>query len=165
MEISKKSLDIYIGYKFLIALIYELHVLVNSVHLASSFLWWSMTFVVVAIIRPLNKEGNLSAILPRFRKIVLFVSTISIVSGLILFGINNNYRYYELLYTFGGNMVFISGVLSLFVYYNVLMGSKKRSITVISKKIKGFNGRIPIMLFSMLTVSLILMILVSKVFL
>ena len=165
MEISKKNLDINIGYKFLIALIFELHVLINSIHLASSFLWWSMTFVVVAIIRPLNKKGNLSAILPRFRKIVLFVSTISIVSGLILFGINNNYRYYELLYTFGGNMVFISGVLSLFVYYNVLSGGKKRSITVISKKIKGFNSRIPIMLFSMLTVSLTLMILVSKVFL
>jgi hypothetical protein len=162
---SKKSLDIYIGYKFLIALIYELQILINSVHLASSFLWWSMTFVVVAIIRPLNKKGNLSVILPRFRKIVLCVSTVSIVSGLVLFGINNNYRYYELLYTFGGNTIFISGVLSLFVYYNVLSGGRKRSITVITKKIKGFNGRIPIMLFSMLTLSLILMILISKVFL
>jgi hypothetical protein len=119
----------------------------------------------VAIIRPLNKKGNLSVILPRFRKIVLCVSTVSIVSGLVLFGINNNYRYYELFYTFEGNTIFISGVLSLFVYYNVLSGGRKRSITVISKKIKGFNGGIPIMLFSMLTLSLILMILISKVFL
>ena len=62
-------------------------------------------------------------------------------------------------------MVFISGILSLFVYYNVLSGGKNRSITVISKKIKGFNDRIPIMLFSMLTMSLILMILISRVFL
>jgi nitric oxide reductase large subunit len=143
----------------------EIQILVNSIHLASSFLWWSMTFVVLAIIRPLNKKGNLSVILPRFRKIVLCVSTVSIVSGLILFGINSNYRYYELFYTFGGNMVFISGILSLFVYYNVLSGGKNRSITVISKKIKGFNDRIPIMLFSMLTMSLILMILISRVFL
>jgi hypothetical protein len=165
MESSDKSLEIYIVYKFLIALIYELQILVNGVHLASSFLWWSMTFVVVAIIRPLNKKGNLSVILPRFRKIVLFVSTISIVSGLILFGINNNYRYHELFYTFGGNVVFISGMLSLFVYYNVLSGGKKRSITVLSKKIKGFNDRIPLMLFSMLTISIILMILTSNMLL
>lgn len=165
MEGSKKSLEIYIGYKFLIALIYESQILVDGVHLASSFLWWSMTFVVVAIIRPLNKKGNLSVILPRFRKIVLFVSTISIVSGLILFGINNNYRYYELFYTSGGNAVFISGILSLFVYYNVLSGGKKRSITVISKKIKGFNDQIPLMLFSMLTISIIVMILASNVLL
>jgi hypothetical protein len=124
-----------------------------------------MTFVVVAIIRPLNKKGNLSVILPRLRKIVLFVATISIFSGLILFGINNNYRYYELFYTFGGKSVFISGILSLFVYYNVLSGGKKRSITVISKKIKGFNDRIPLILFSMLTISIILMILTSNVLL
>ena len=164
MERGKKSLDIYIGYKFLIALIYELQVLINSIHLASSFLWWSMTFVVVAIVRPLNKKGNLSVILPRVRKIVLCVSTVSIVSGLVLFGINNNYRYYELLYTFGGNIVLMAGVLSLFVYYNVLSGGKKRPITVLPKKIKGFNGQIPIMLFSMLTASLVLMIFISKGF-
>ena len=146
-------------------MVYELQILIDGIHLASSFLWWSMTFVVMAIIRPLNKKGNLSVILPRFRKIVLSVSTVSIVSGLILFGINSNYRYYELFYTFGGNMIFISGILSLFVYYNVLSGGKKRSTTVISKKIKGFNNQIPIMLFSMLTVSLILMVLISRVFL
>jgi hypothetical protein len=55
--------------------------------------------------------------------------------------------------------------LSLFVYYNVLSGGKKRSITVISKKIKGFNDQIPLMLFSMLTISIILMILTSNILL
>src|ERR671921_383407 len=57
-----KHLEIYIGYGLLITLIYESQVIVGIIHLVSSFLWWSITFVVVAIIRPANRSGVLSLI-------------------------------------------------------------------------------------------------------
>src|SRR6476659_9444752 len=84
----------YIKLKFLIAVIYELHIFIDIIHLMSSFLWWSITFVVVLIVRPLNKIGNFFIILPKIQKIFLYVSTVSIVSGFILFGINTDFQYY-----------------------------------------------------------------------
>lgn len=130
----------------------------------SSFLWWSITFVVVVIIRPLNKTGSLSTILPRIQKIVLYDSTVAIVSGFVFFGINTNYQYYKLFNNYWGNLILISGILSLFVYYNVLSGGKIRSIFIKLKMPLKFYNQTPIILFFMITISLILMILISKVF-
>ena len=81
-------------------MIYDLNIFISIIHLMSSFLWWSITFVVVLIVRPLNKTGNLSIILPKIQKIVLYASTVSIISGFILFGINTDFQYYKLFYTF-----------------------------------------------------------------
>src|SRR5919112_3322868 len=119
-----KHLEIYIGYGLLIALIYESQVIVGIIHLVSSFLWWSITFVVVAIIRPANRSGVLSVILPKVQKIVIAVSTVSTVSGLILFGINTNYQFYALFLTAWGNVILVAGILSLIVYCNVVSGGK-----------------------------------------
>ncbi len=130
----------------------------------SSFLWWSITFIVVVVIRPLNKTGNLSIILPKIQKIVLYASTVSVVSGFIFFGINADYHYYKLFNTFWGTMILISGVLSLFVYYNIISGGKMRSIFIKLKMPTKFYNQTPIVLFSMITVSLFLMILLSKIF-
>ena len=62
--------------------------------------------MVVIIIRPLNKTGNLSIILLRIQKVVVYTSTVSIVSGIVFFGINTNYQYYKLFYTTWGNIIF-----------------------------------------------------------
>ncbi len=121
-------------------------------------------FVVILIIRPLNKTGSLSVILPKIQKIILYSSTVSITSGLILFSINTGYQYYKLFYTIWGNIILISGIFSLFVFYNILSGGKIRSILIKLKMPQKFYNQIPLVLFSLITVSLILMILVSKVF-
>ncbi len=155
----------YIKLKFLIAVIYDLHIFINIIHLMSSFLWWSITFVVVLIVRPLNKTGNLSIILPKIQKIVLYASTVSIVSGFIFFGINTDFQYYKLFYTWWGNVVLISGIFSLFVYFNIISGGGVRSIFIKLKMPKKFYNQTPVILFSMITISIILMILISKVLL
>jgi hypothetical protein len=155
----------YIKLKFLIAVIYELHIFINIIHLMSSFLWWSITFVVVLIVRPLNKTGNLSIILPKIQKIVLYSSTVSIVSGFIFFGIITDFQYNKLFYTWWGNVVLISGISSLFVYFNIVSGGGVRSIFIKLKMPKKFYNQTPIILFSMITISIILMILISKVLL
>ncbi len=130
----------------------------------SSFLWWSITFVVVVIIRPLNKTGKLSIILPKIQKIVLYTSIVSIVSGFIYFGINTDYQYYKLFYTLGGRMILISGVFSILVFYNIISGGKMRSIFIKLKLPLKFYDQTPVVIFSMITISIILMILISKVF-
>jgi hypothetical protein len=130
----------------------------------SSFLWWSITFVVVLIVRPLNKTGNLSIILPKIQKIVLYTSTVSIISGFIFFGIDTDYQYFKLFYTGWGNMILISGIFSLFVYYNIISGGMMRSIFIKLKMPLKFYNQTPVVLFSMITISIILMILISKVF-
>ena len=149
---------------FFILLIYELQIVTNIIHMISSFLWWSFTFMVVIIIRPLNKTGNLSIILPRIQKVVLYTATVSIITGIIFFGINTNYQYYKLFYTTWGNIILISGILSLLVYYNVISGGKMRLIFIKLKLPGKFYNQTPIVLFSMITISLTLMILIAKVF-
>jgi hypothetical protein len=127
-------------------------------------MWWSFTITGVFIIRPLNKTGNLSIVLPKIQKIVTFVSTISIFSGLVFFGINNNFQYYKLFTTVWGNIILIAGILSLFVYYNVISGGKIQSFVIKSKFPRKLFNLIPLVLFSMITLCLMLMILISKVF-
>ena len=155
----------YIKSKFLIAVIYNLDIFISIIHLMSSFLWWSITFVVVLIVRPLNKTGNLSIILPKIQKIVLYASTVSIISGFILFGINTDFQYYKLFYTGWGNIVLISGIFSLFVYFNIISGGGVRLILIKLKMPLKFYNQTPVILFSMITISIILMILISKVLL
>lgn len=132
--------------------------------MVSSFLWWSFTFMVVMIIRPFNKTGNLSIILPRIQKIVLYSATVSIMSGIVFFGINTNYEYYKLINTTWGNIILISGILSLLVYYNVISGGKMRLIFIKLKLPSKFYNQTPLALFSMITISLTLMILITKLF-
>jgi hypothetical protein len=119
---------------------------------------------VVFIIRPLNKTGSLSIVLPKIQKTVSFASTISIFSGLVFFGINNNFQYYKLFTTFWGNIILIAGILSLFVYYNVMSGGKIQSIVIKLKFPRKLFNSIPLILFSMITLCLMLMILISKMF-
>lgn len=157
-------MEIYIGYKFLIALIYESQVLIGIIHLVSSFLWWSITFVVVAIIRPANRSGVLSVILPKVQKIVIAVSTVSIISGFIIFGISTNYQFYSLFLTSWGNMILVSGILSLIVYCNVVSGGKISEMIIKLNKLPILPNHIPIVFFSMITITLTFMILVSKVY-
>ncbi len=157
-------MEIYIGYKFLIALIYESQVLIGIIHLVSSFLWWSITFVVVAIIRPANRFGILSVILPKFQKVVISVSTVSIISGFILFGINTNYQFHALFLTSWGNMILVSGILSLIVYCNVVSGGKISEMIIKLNKLPKLANHIPLVFFLMITITLIFMILVSKVY-
>jgi hypothetical protein len=156
------KIGIYIRYDFLFVLIYELQIFINIIHLISSFMWWNIMFVVVLIIRPLNKTGSLSVILPKFQKIILYSSIVSITSGLILFGINTGYQYYKLFFTLWGNIILISGILSLLVFYNILSGGRLRLILIRLKMPQKFYNQVPIMLFCMITISLFLMILVSK---
>lgn len=120
--------------------------------------------MVVAIIRPANRSGVLSVILPKVQKIVIAVSTVSIISGFIIFGISTNYQFYSLFLTSWGNMILVSGILSLIVYCNVVSGGKISEMIIKLNKLPILPNHIPIVFFSMITITLTFMILVSKVY-
>ncbi len=145
-------------------LIYPLQILFNIVHLISSFIWWNLMFVVILIIKPLNKNGNLSILLPKFQKIVFYTSIVSLTSGFILFGVNTNFQYYMLFYTTWGNVIVLSGIISLFVFYNIASGGKMRLILIKINAPKELINKIPLIMFSLITITLISMILLTKIF-
>ena len=120
--------------------------------------------MVVAIIRPANRSGILSVILPKVQKTVIAVSTVSTVSGFILFGINTNYQFYALFLTSWGNVVLVAGILSLIVYCNVISGGKIGAMIIKLNKLPKLANQIPIVLFSLITIALAFMILISKVY-
>ncbi|MDQ4073271.1 MAG: hypothetical protein M3162_03090 [Thermoproteota archaeon] len=79
-------------------------------------------------------------------------------------GVNINYQFMKLLDTLWGNLVLISGLMSLIVYYNVITGGKRRPTRIKLGPNKVIDP-IPTIMFSLITLSLVLMVVVSKVFL
>ncbi len=121
-------------------------------------------FVVILIIKPLNKNGELSILLPKFQKIVFYTSMVSLTSGFILFGVNTDFQYYKLFSTLWGNGIILSGIISLFVFYNIASGGKLRSIIIKINAPKGLYNKIPLIMFGLITITLISMILLTKTF-
>ncbi|WP_458746167.1 hypothetical protein [Candidatus Nitrosocosmicus sp. T] len=121
--------------------------------------------IVITIIRPLNKVGNLSIISPPIRRLVIFASTISIASGFVLFGFNSNFQFEDLVYTTNGSVILFSGFLSLIVYYHVLSGSNHNSMVSKLHKVLKLNKFIPSIMFGFLTTAMVSMILASAIIL
>ncbi|MDN5868455.1 MAG: hypothetical protein L0H55_13805 [Candidatus Nitrosocosmicus sp.] len=118
---------------------------------------------MIFIVRPLNEWSNLSIILPRIRKLVIFASTVSIASGFVLFGFNSNFQFEDLIYTAKGNVILFSGSLSIIVYYHVLYGSKPYSVASKLHKVLKLNKFIPYLMFGFLTAAMVSMILASVI--
>ncbi len=148
-----------------VVLIGEYSILIQGIHLITSILWWSITLIVIAIIRPLNKGGIISIILPQIRRLVIVASTISIASGFVLFGFNSNFQFEDLVYTTNGNVILFSGILSLIVYYHVLSGANLNSMVSKLHKVLKLNKFIPPIMFGFLTTAMVLMILASEIIL
>lgn len=129
-----------------------------------SILWWSITFVVIFIIRPANRIGNLSIVLPKIRKVIIFASTISIISGLIQFGMFFNFDIPGFINSAGSILIMISGFFSLIVYYHILfvthksLPSPKPKILAVIVSVEI----IPYLMFGLLSVTMVSMIIVSS---
>jgi hypothetical protein len=102
-------------------------------------------------------------ILPKIRKIILYSSTISLISGFILLSININYQFIKLFNTLWGNLILVSGFMSLIVYYNVILGGRRKPMGIKVGTNKVVDP-IPTIMFSLITMSLVIMVVVSKVF-
>jgi high-affinity Fe2+/Pb2+ permease len=129
-----------------------------------SLLWWSTTFVVIFIIRPANRTGNLSIVLPKIRRVIIIASTISITSGLILYGMLFNFNIQNFINTTDSFLILISGLLSLIVYYHVLLGTHRSLLNSKSNMLGGIVSTkiIPYLMFGLLSTTMVSMIIASS---
>jgi hypothetical protein len=58
----------------------------------------------------------------------------------------------------------LAGIFSLIVYYNVISGGKIQSFVIGLKISRKLSNKLPLVLLSLITASIMLMILISKVF-
>ena len=140
--------------------------LTSYIHFFSSVLWWGITFFVFFILRPVNREGSYSLILPRIHQFILPISTISILSGITLTFININFDPYRLFNTIWGYLLIIGGLFSIPVYLVILSQSKLGNIRIQLNKKKNFKKKIlpPYFLFILLSITIFIMVFVTKVF-
>ncbi len=140
--------------------------LTSYIHFFSSVLWWGITFFVFFILRPVNKEGSYSLILPRIHQFILPISTISILSGIALTFININFDPYRLFNTIVGYLLIIGGLFSIPVYLVILSQSKLGNIKIQLNKKKNFKKKIlpPYLLFILLSITIFIMVFVTKLF-
>ena len=143
-----------------------LHFLTSYIHFFSSVLWWGITFFVFFILRSVNREGFYSLILPRIHRFILPISTISILSGIVLTLININFDWYRLFNTIWGYLLIIGGLFSIPVYLVILSQSKPGNIKIQLNKKKNFKKKIlpPYLLFILLSITIIIMVFVTKLF-
>ena len=140
--------------------------LTSYIHFFSSVLWWGITFFVFFILRPVNREGSYSLILPRIHQFILPISTISILSGISLTFININFDPYRLFNTIWGYLLIIGGLFSIPVYLVILSQSKLGNIKIQLNKKKNFKKKIlpPYLLFILLSITIFIMVFVTKLF-
>lgn len=143
-----------------------LEYLTSYLHFFSSILWWGLTFFVVVILGPVNRNGSYSLILPRIHKFILPISTVSITSGLALTFININFDPNRLFNSLWVYMLILGGLFSIPVYLVILFRSKKRTIKIqFSKKRNSKKTNFfPFLLFALLSSTIFIMIFVTKFF-
>lgn len=129
-----------------------------------SLLWWSATFVVIFVIRPANRTGSLAIVLPKIRKVIILASTISILSGMILFWLLFNFNVQTFAITKNNILILTSGPLSLIVYYHILFGTRARLFNSRSNIHMGMMlvRIIPYLMFGLLTTTMISMVISSS---
>jgi uncharacterized protein (DUF486 family) len=135
------------------------------IHFFSSVLWWGITFFVFFILRPVNREGSYSLILPRIHRFILPISTISILSGITLTFININFDPYRL-FTIWGYLLIVGGLFSIPVYLFILYQSKPGNIKIQLNKKENFKKKIlpPYLLFILLSITMLIMVFVTNLF-
>jgi hypothetical protein len=143
-----------------------LEYLTSYLHFFSSVLWWGLTFFVVVILGPVNRNGSYSIILPRIHKFILPISTVSITSGLALTFININFDPNRLFNSLWVYMLILGGLFSIPVYLVILFRSKKRTVKIELSKKRNFKktNLLPFLLFALLSSTIFIMIYVTKFF-
>jgi hypothetical protein len=140
--------------------------MISFIHFLSGILWWGITFFVVFILSPVNKKGIFSSLLPRVHKFVIFISTITIISGIFLILITFNFDFFNLFSSSRGQTILIGGTFSIPVYVTVVFRSRKRNIVLKMNKRQFVNNFhfLPYFLFALLSITLGIMIFISQWF-
>ena len=143
----------------------DLYTILFFIHFLTAILWWSLSFLVVFIISPINKNGILSVVFPVIQKYVVILSTITISSGLLITLINLEYNILNFFIVGWNYLLVISGIASIPVYLTILLKNRTRTIqlkTNLKIHIKKKKPILPYILFMLLTFTLLTMIFISE---
>lgn len=140
--------------------------IISFIHFLSGILWWGITFFVVFILSPVNKKEIFSSLLPRVHRFVIFISTITIISGIFLTLISFNFDFFNLVSSSRGQTILIGGTFSIPVYVTVVFRSQRRNIVLKMNKRQSVNNFhfLPYFLFALLSITLGIMIFVGQWF-
>ena len=140
--------------------------IISYIHFFSGILWWGITFFVVFILSPVNKKGLYSSLLPRVHRFVIFISTITIISGIYLTLTSFNFDFFNLFSSSLGQKILIAGTFSIPVYVTVVFRSRRRNIILKMNKRQFVNNFpfLPYFLFALLSTTLGIMIFISQWF-
>ena len=101
--------------------------------------------------------------MPKVHRFVLFISTITIISGIYLTFISFDFDFFNLFSSSRGQMILIGGTFAIPVYVTVVFRSRKRNIVLKMNK-RQFNNFhfLPYFPFALLSLTLGIMIFVSQ---
>jgi hypothetical protein len=102
--------------------------------------------------------------LPRVHRFVIFISTITIISGIFLTLLSFNFNFFNLFSSSLGQMILIGGTFSIPVYVTVVFRSKRRNIVLKINKRQFVNNFhfLPYFLFALLSITLGIMIFIGQ---
>ncbi|MFZ0221208.1 MAG: hypothetical protein WAM42_05870 [Candidatus Nitrosopolaris sp.] len=162
------------------------NVTIRYIHFFSSIIWWGIMFFMFVIVFPVNKDGRYSTLFPRVQRFMKIIASIAMVSGILLTFVNTKFTVEGLVTNRWGCTLIIGAMTSVFVYIHILMPKRAQttpppasilmpSAYNLRKNANTMNDRsniqrmkiskrfVPWLLFSLLTISIALMVSVSDV--
>jgi hypothetical protein len=148
-------------------------------------MWWGIMFFMFVIIFPANKDGRYSTLFPRVQIFMKIIASVAMASGILLTSVNTKFTVEGLFSTSWGHTIITGAIISIFVYIHILMPKRDKAIppaassllmpstSTLRKNANTMNYRnngqrriiskrcIPWLLFTLLTITIALMVYAS----
>ena len=142
-------------------------------------------FFMFVIIFPVNKDGRYSTLFPRVQRFMKIIASVAMVSGILLTFVNTKFTVRGLFSTSWGYALITGAMFSVFVYIHIFMPKREKttpaatssllmpSTSTLGKNANTMNYRknnqrvkiskrfIPWLLFTLLTITIALMLYAS----
>ena len=102
---------------------------IRYIHFFSSIMWWGMMFFMFVIIFPANKDGRYSTLFPRVQRFMKVIASVALASGIVLTLVNTKFSIETLFGSSWGYTILTGATISIFVYIHILMQNRRSKTT------------------------------------
>jgi hypothetical protein len=102
---------------------------IRYIHFFSSIMWWGMMFFMFVIIFPANKDGRYSTLFPRVQRFMKVIASVALTSGIVLTLVNTRFSMETLFGSSWGYIILTGATISIFVYIHILMQNRRSKTT------------------------------------
>jgi hypothetical protein len=102
---------------------------IRYIHFFSSIMWWGMMFFMFVIIFPANKDGRYSTLFPRVQRFMKVIASVALASGIVLTLVNTKFSIETLFRSSWGYTILTGATISIFVYVHILMQNSRSKTT------------------------------------